>query len=252
MKPDNRHDKIDMVHLDERWDALSAGALSDEEAAELAAMDPSAAMALSPLGSGFASRLSAELAVIPAPSAPAPRRQRWFWGAHLLAALAVLFVVRIGMVVSTAPTALPDYRLIARPGDLPTRSISADSEEVMALSVGSVMRLLVRPRTRPDTPTQVAVFSQTAQGWTPLAMEVSSDGGVHRLVGTVGDGLSLPAGPHTLLIGVGPAGPIGVLERAVPVRGWRAIFSADALDSAMQDPPQHWTFWEHEVIISTK
>ncbi len=252
MKSDNGPDEIDMEHLDARWDALSAGELSDEEAAALAALDPAAALALAPLGSGFASRLSAELAVISPPSAPAPRRRRWLWAPRLLAALAVLCVVRLGVVISASPTALPSYRLLARPGDLPERSNSTDSDAVMTLATGSAMRLLIRPHTRPESPTQVVVFSQTAQGWAPLSLKVSSNGGVHRLVGTVGDDLSLSAGPHTLLIGVGPAGPVGLLERAAPVRGWRAIFSGDALDTAMQDPPEHWTFWQHEVIISTK
>ncbi|MFT5679287.1 MAG: hypothetical protein ACI8RZ_000191 [Myxococcota bacterium] len=247
-------DEIDMEHLDARWDQLAAGELSAEEAAALAESDPAAAIALAPLGSGFARRIRAELAVIPPPRVPQkPRRRWWPWLPRLVAVMAAVMVVRLGYVASTPSAEPPVYRLIARPGDLPERSLSdSDPDEVMAYSIGSRMRLILRPRTQPDSSTQVVVFTRGPDGWAPMDLDVSSSNGAHRLGGIVGEDLALASGPHTLLIGVGPAGPVSTLERAIPIRGWHATFSEDTLDAAAEEPPPQWTFWKREVIISER
>lgn len=238
-------DETDLDHLDEAWDALAAGTLSAAEAAALAESDPLAAEAFAPLSEGFSERIRAELAVIPPPRAP-ERARRWWWLPRLLLACTVLLSARIGMVALSPTPPLPDYQLKQRTGELPTRS--AQDKAPLTLSEGSRMRLILRPETLPEAATQAVVYVRGGDGWQRLHLAVTTENGAHRIEGIVGEELHLAPGEHTLLIGVGPAGPLGLLERALPVRGWRATLSADTLESA--EPPPQWTFFQQPVVIS--
>jgi hypothetical protein len=235
--------------LDERWDGLSAGTLSDEERAELerlAAQSPEgkeAHEAFRPLDAAARERISARLEqeLAPArPQAPAERREakvlpfrRRGWqvasGAAVAAAAAVAAFV---LLPAQKGPPLPGYSL-SLAGIQELRSDGAEAE-VARLEPGSQLVLVLRPEQAVGGRVEVRAFlfrDGEGRAWTP-PMEVSEDGAV-RIRGRVEELLPLSPGEWTLAVAVGRPGEVPDEPREVEpfVRGagtpaptkWRLI-----------------------------
>lgn len=201
--------------LDERWDALARGELSEAEAEELRRENPQAYEAFRPLEEGFKDQVMERLRERPPGRALAfpGRRPTWGWvvAASGLAAVLVLLIL-----LPAVPAALPGYALVVEGGARTLRS-EAPAEapsgpaEATRLGPGDRLEVLLRPET--------AVAGRVeARAW--LEIEGSgeirdltgrlrvADSGAVRLVGTVGRDLDWPPGRLDLWIAVGRPGRV--------------------------------------------
>ena len=215
---------------DERWDAFSAGALSPEEEAELAARAEESAEAAAayeafrPLGADFRARLVDRLGEqlrSPPPveslaegagSRPRrrilpfarPRRGLQMWWLIPAAAAAAALILVLRPAPDLPP--LPPYDLTLGGEVRQLRSPAAPGGEAVRIyAAGNRFRLLLTPSTTARGPVAVRVFwtrpGELAVLEAPPA-EVSAAGAV-QLEGEVGREIRLPAGESSLLIVVG-------------------------------------------------
>lgn len=248
------------AQLDERWDRLSAGNLSETERSRLRALAEEseegrwAYEAFRPLGGEFHARVARRLrqelgdpdtssvTASTEPNAQPPpagrilpfrrgggRIRDWVAAAASLAAVLVFFVVR-GSVDATRP--LPEYRAELS-GDREIRSGSGAPRE-WVLSPGSRFDLLLRPATAVSGDVEVRFFLERdgeLRRWQP-PFDAHPNGSV-EVVGTIGDQIELEPGRWTLWALVGRPGKLPEMtadlraglenERPRTTRYWRIL-----------------------------
>jgi hypothetical protein len=254
--------------LDERWDRLAAGELTDaerEELLEAAARSDEAAdayEAFRPLGAEFQARVverlmaeraggarrapdavaDEEAARSAAPAAetagrnvvPFPRRTRPFFALPL--ALAASLLVAVGVVTllrQGATPALPGYGL-RLDGQVALTRGEAPPPEAAPFASGNTFRLLLTPQTRVTGEVAAHAYLLTGDTVAPLpapAPRVSEDGAV-LIEGEVGRDVLLPQGAARILVVVGR-------ESKLPDPGTLAR----RLGAAGQEQSDDWTAW---------
>lgn len=252
--------------LDERWDALAAGELSDEEVAALEALareSGEAAQALEafrPLGEERrrAIREAARAGVAAAheagesgptssvrrfPRRSAARRAAWWLPAAALIAASLVLLLR--SPADLGP--LPEYTLELAGAARGVRG-EAPSGGVEPGAAGGDRLLVLGNRLRLDLAPAVAVEGPLAAGLyfvrggelvllEPPAVEISASGSV-RIEGEIGRDLPLPAGPAELVVVVGrPA--------ALPAKAALAALGPGATRS----PDGDWVAWRLAVRV---
>jgi hypothetical protein len=201
-----------LARFDERWDRLSAGTLTEEEAAELRALAASSAAAreayeaFRPLGPEFqaavVARARAAAAAGPATVVPFRRRARRLamLGAVAAAAAAIVLLARL-------PSPLPGYSLAQIGGGArPTRGEAAAGTE---WAPGDRFQATLRPETEVDRPGSLAAqaFLAGNDGLRPLeARHEVSDQGAVRIEGRLDE--QAPPGDWTLWLVVGRRGEL--------------------------------------------
>lgn len=207
---------------DPRWERLAAGALSEQERAELerlASQSPEDARkreAFTPLDAAARQRIVDRIGPLLATAPPAGkvvpfRPRRWVAVVPALAAAAaVLFFAWPGRQL--AP--VPEYQL-ALSGEQALRG-EPSAEAVPRLGPGSQLSLVLRPARAVEGAIQVRAFlvqGGKAQPWNP-PMEVSSEGAV-RIAGLVETLLPVAPGEWTIAVAVGRAGAVPELPSEV-------------------------------------
>lgn len=201
--------------LDERWDGLARGELSEAEAEELRRENPEAYEAFRPLDEDFKDQVAERLRGRPPGRVlPFPRRgSTWGW---VVAASGLAAVLTLLLLLPSGPTSLPDYALVVEGGARTQRSEAPDA--AMSAGVPRVLRpgdrleVLLRPETAVEgevaataslVPTD-SLEGRQSKDVTPW-LEVAESGAV-RLAGSVGRELAWAPGDWELRITVGRPG----------------------------------------------
>ena len=243
-KPDDLADLLrriedmddELDELDDRLEALAAGTLTDPARTglfEAASRDPlldTAVHVMQPLDTDFRSRLVStarreygdkpeEDRVV---SLDQRRRSRAIQVARvaapvLLAALALFWVAPRGPSSSppAEPSPLPNYVVDWRSGEQESRQ--AEVQERPRFTAGSAIEVWLRPETATEHDVQTVVFVDSWDRPLEIEPQISSTGAV-RLSGVLGEPpWAFDAGPHELLVAVGPAGdPVPTTEPEAP------------------------------------
>jgi len=243
--------------LDKRWDALSAGKLSDDEEKQLrAAAEESSEMkaayeAFRPLGAGFTARMVQRLEAETRPESEATpddagsnvvslsSRRRRIWPPM---ALAASVLVAVGLVVMNQPADLPGYGIDLQGQSQTMRSgTGPGAEDRLIFNEGNRFRLVLTPATSVDGDLATRVLLDAGGQLTPAivpAPQISGEGAV-MIQGIVGHDVRLPKGEATLLVAVGRAGALPGdqelarrLQDTSTVResdwsGWRIVLAVD-------------------------
>lgn len=210
--------------LDERWDRLSAGELSREEAAELRALAETSEEArevyeaFRPLGAEFQARMVSALSAELADQAPAESEEprSWLlpfrpaitrfggWATAAAAAAAVLVL----LLRPAAP--LPDYVLAKVSGGTSTwRGEEPEAANVAVLAPGDGFQVVLRPDTEVTRAKSLEARALLLRGRELRNLETQSHiepNGVVKLEGSL-DG-DLPPGTWTLWAVVGRRGEL--------------------------------------------
>lgn len=220
------------ARLDERWDRLAAGTLTAEEEAELRALAETseeareAWEAFRPLGADFqarmAERIGAELGA-PAPEAPEipekhgrllPFRPAVQWGGWVTAAAAVAAALFLVVRDPSYPP-LPAYAAELGPGIQEYRGETEPAKRQDLFVPGSLLEVVVQPQQPVQGPLEAHAFREIRKGgeevsWEPVpgfGVE-TSDNGVIRLRGTLGEQIQLPLGVWRLCVAVSRPGKV--------------------------------------------
>ncbi len=232
-------------HLDERWDALAAGDLEPDDAAELRATAGSsedgavaAWEAFQPFDDAFDQQL-VSAARQQLDTMPRGKVLRGPWRRFPAALLAAAAILMLWLRIPGTQEPLPEYGLRLDGSVSALRSSSSgEAGEVPRFAPGNRLRLVLTPESPVTGPAVARAWLARDGELTTLAAPAVSEDGAVLLEATVlaadadGKGLRLPFGDSTLIVAVGRPGEL-------PDGG--ELLSA--LDDAGSSRSDDWSAW---------